>query len=559
MAKKNLKKDIKVNKILFAETLNKYYFPYQNFYLPLKQFCKKIINFDVKWEYYAHGKDVMNHKFLKLIEKEKPDYVFMFIRGSEFYLETLLKIREISPKTKVFSFSGDEDNAFEMFSRYLILFVDYGLISPERFVSEYKKDGIKNVFFIVGLNNHFFKPLKLEKKYDVTFVGIDKADRYEFIKFLKESGIKISLFGWNWSKYPEFKDIYRGALDSEEMVKITNQSKINLSFSKSTDGTLHPTTRLYEAGACKSFVLSEYCEDNLKLFKNGKDIIMFKDKEDLLKKIEYYLKNEKEREKIADAAYKKVIKNYTFDLALKEIFQRVQKEDKKFRHKDFPKLNKRIITLSKEDLRLNNKEIENKLEKYDYIVLSKGKFKNLKYRKYLQAYSLEKTKKPISCCDYYVHSKILGDYIRFPPEGALKALDKQKFSSLLNINQFMITREFFLKNIETFKNVFEKEKIDFITKENTAFVSLPLIRVKKFPSMDYPSLRKALTEFIFLYQLFSLKQQKKMFSSLYFYALLFEIIKGKRFILNAIMNTLKDKDKKEKIKTYKKMINLNQK
>jgi len=558
MRKTNLKGP-KINKILFAETLNEYYFPYQNFYLPLKRFCKKIISFDVKWEYYANGKEVMNNKFLKLIEKEKPDYVFMFIRGSEFHLDTLLKIREISPKTKVFSFSGDEDNAFEIFSRYLILFVDYGLVSPAKYVPEYYKDGIKNVFFIVGLNHHFFKPLKLEKKYDVTFVGIEKADRYEFIKFLKENGVKINLFGWNWSKYPEFKDIYKGALDSEKMVEVTNQSKINLSFSKSTSGTLHPTTRLYEVGACKGFVLSEYCEDNLKLFKDGKDIIMFKDKKDLLEKIKYYLTNEKERERIANAAYKKIIKNYTLDLALKKIFQKVEKEDKKFTHKNFPKLNKKIIVFSKKDLELNSKELKEKLEGYDYIILSKGKFQNLKYREYLQAYSLEKTKKPISCCNYYVYSKILGDYIRFSPEGAIKKLDKKKFSSLLNINQFMITKEFFLKNIEIFRNIFENGEINFITKENTAFVTLPLIRINKFTSIDYKSLKKALTEFIFLYQLFSLKQQKKIFSSLYSYALLFEIIKGKKFILDAIIDTLKDKDKKEKIKTYKKMIVLKQK
>ncbi|MCX6746772.1 MAG: glycosyltransferase [Candidatus Pacearchaeota archaeon] len=559
MVKKNAKKEIKIKKILFAETLNKYYFPYQNYYLPLKRFCKKIIPFDIKWNYYTYGKEVMNNKFLKLIEKEKPDYVFLFIRGSEFYLDTLIKIRKVSPKTKVFNFSGDEDTAFEIFSRYLILFVDYGLVSPERYVQQYYKDGIKNVFFIIGSNNNFFKPAKLEKKYDVTFIGIEKADRYEFIKFLKENGIKINLFGWDWSRYPKFKDIYQGALDSEKMVEVINQSKINLAFSKSNDRTLHATGRIYDLLACKSFVLTEYCKDYLNQFKEGKDIIMFKDKEDLLKKIRYYLINEKEREKIANAAYKKIIKNYTIDLIFKKIFQKIQEEDKKFTHKDFPKLNKKIIVFSKKDLELNSKELKEKLEGYDYIVLSKGKFQNLKYREYLQAYSLEKTKKPLSCCNYYVHSKILGDYIRFSPEGALKALDKKKFSSLLNINQFMITKEFFLKNIEIFRNIFENGEINFITKENTAFVTLPLIRINKFPSMDYKSLKKAFTEFIFLYQLFSLKQQKKIFSSLYLYALLFEIIKGKKFILDAIIDTLKDKDKKEKIKTYKKMITQDQK
>ena len=56
--------------------------------------------------------------------------------------------------------------------------------------------------------------------------------------------------------------------------------------------------------------------------------------------------------------------------------------------------------------------------------------------------------------------------------------------------------------------------------------------------------------FNFLFKLFSLQYRKKLFSSIYPYALILEILKGKRFILKAIINTLKDKSKKDKILSF---------
>jgi len=62
----------KINKILFAETLSKFYYLYQNWYFPLKRHCNKIISFDVRFNYFKYGKDQMNQMFLDLVKKEKP-------------------------------------------------------------------------------------------------------------------------------------------------------------------------------------------------------------------------------------------------------------------------------------------------------------------------------------------------------------------------------------------------------------------------------------------------------------------------------------------------------
>jgi spore maturation protein CgeB len=49
------------------------------------------------------------------------------------------------------------------------------------------------------------------------------------------------------------------------------------------------------------------------LYDVGKEIVCYKNMNDAIKKINYYLKNDKERESIAKAGYKKAIKEYTYE------------------------------------------------------------------------------------------------------------------------------------------------------------------------------------------------------------------------------------------------------
>jgi len=544
----------KINKILFADTKSEFEYTYQNWYFPLKRHCKKIIDFDPQWNHLVYGKEVMNKKFLEFIKKEKPDHIFLWVGGSLFYFDTLLKIRELSPKTQTFMVLQDDDSAFENFSRYFILAGDYGLIFHKRYIPKYKKQGTGNVFYSAGIDTKFFRNLNMKKKYDVVFIGCPKSEpsrRYEFIKFLKDKGIKIKLFGPGWQDYPEFKDIYGGILDSKKMIKVINQTKIFLNLTRNLFGEATDIkAKIFEGGACKTFVLTEYCEAYLDLFNEKKEMIMFEHKKELLDKVKFYLKNEKEREKIAEAAYKKIIKVYSLDMELNRIFKEVYKKNKNLEHKKLPKITKKIISLSKKDLKLNPKKLRNKLKNYNYVFFMEKGCKNLKYRKYLQIYSLEKSGKPISCCDYYIHSKGLGDYLRFYSKRLFNAR-RDKFNFFLNINQFMVTKDYFLKNIEMFKGIFDGRQIKFVNEKNTVFVSIPLIRINNLVVKDYEIMKKAF-DFNFLYQLHSLKYRKKIFSDLYIYALFLEVIKGKTFLLKSIIETLKDKSKKIRLKELKK-------
>jgi len=541
----------KIKKILYVGSKSQYGYTYQNWYFALEEICDKLISYDPHWNTMCFGEEIMNKTFLKYIEKEKPDIIFFLGGLIEFSFDSLLKIREINPVTQTIATFGDEDIFFEGLYSYLPLFFDFILTGEKKYLSRYSKLGFKNIFYITGINTRLFRPLNLEKRYDVVFIGHptpEKSGRYETIKFLKDNNVNITLFGRAWENYPEFKEIYKGVLTNERMIEIINQSKIILGLSRSAYGELQLKGKVFENAACKAFNLVEYYEEYLDFFNEEKEIVLFKDKRDLLEKINYFLKHEEERKKIAEASYKKLLKYYNFDVELRKVINKVYSKKKLLDHRKLPSINKKIISLSEKDLKNSIKSIKEKICSYDYLTFSLGFHEDFKYRKYIQTYTLEKSKKPISLCNYAIHNKHMGDYLVLDIRKAFKTLSEKDFYLVINLNQIMVKKEFFLNNFKKFKKLMENEKIYFINQENTIFIFSPLIRLNKIPIKNYGIIKRSFN-LKFIHQLYSLKYRRR-FLLKYLPAFLFEILKGNLFLLKGIIDALKDKDRRNMLKRY---------
>ena len=283
-----------------------------------KKIFRKVIFFSTKNNIYYSGREKLNKNFLKVLKEERPDYLLVCPSLSEFEIDTLLKIREITPNTKTIIWSGDDEFRFDDWVRYYALFFDY-ILTTKKEISIFKKDKIKNVYSMIGVNPNYHRKLNIKEIYDVTFIGTPLADRYDYIKFLMKKGINIRLFGGDWHNYSDLKSIYGGFLYPEDFIKVINQSRINLNFSKTffKQGKLGQMKgRPIEILACNSFLLTEYTNRTIDfLVKNKK--MNFRSKEELLKKIKYYLNHEKERKNIAKEGYDYVIKNHSWEKLFK--------------------------------------------------------------------------------------------------------------------------------------------------------------------------------------------------------------------------------------------------
>jgi hypothetical protein len=514
---------------------------YQIYYTLLRKIFPKLEVFDSKKNYFQFGKKSMNSSFLRKISLKKYDLIIFAMEFDEFYPETLNKIKNLSSDSKSVLIVCDDDAKFDNWSRYLSLFFDYTITSQD-FLKEYLNDGI-NAFFHLDYNLQYLSPQKIEKIYDVTFIGRPKADRNEVLKYLLDKGINVTLFGWDWYKYPEFKRVYKGPLSQEDYAKVINQSKINLSPAKA--GYLEQRNqynmkgRYFEVALCKSFQLIEKFPTLLKFF-NSKEIGMYTSQEDMLTKIKYYLSHEKERELIAKRACEKTLKKYNREKQLISIFNQIFKNQEK---KSLPALKGKIAVLQKKDFSTNLAE---KLKNFKYVSF---RDKNLKLSSKLKNYfllrAIQVTNKPISCCDYYVSSPGLNDYMVFLSKFSFKRIGKNT-GRLIDINQLMVKKEFFLKNIPFFDSLINKKEVNLINEENTAFVSIPLVSIKKIKKIEYEKMKKAF-EFRFQNELFSLMFQKKLFTKKYPYLLILHSLNRNMFILKYLIEMYRDKGNLDKL------------
>lgn len=120
----------------------------------------------------------------------------------------------------------------------------------------------------------------------------------------------------------------------EEVPKIYYLSKINLNITMRSIETGIPQ-RVFDIMGVGGFVLSNYQEELEELFVPDREIVLFRDVPELLKKAEYYLNHEEERIRIAINGYKKVREYYNTQTALGSMLRAVfPVQDEKLRNQE---------------------------------------------------------------------------------------------------------------------------------------------------------------------------------------------------------------------------------
>ncbi|MBD5522635.1 MAG: glycosyltransferase [Lachnospiraceae bacterium] len=105
-----------------------------------------------------------------------------------------------------------------------------------------------------------------------------------------------------------------------EMPKIFHASKINLNM------TMRPietglSLRIWDVLGCGGFLISNYQAEIPEYFEIGKDLEVYESTEDLINKIDYYLRHDEERMEIAINGYEKVAKYHTYEMRLAEMIR----------------------------------------------------------------------------------------------------------------------------------------------------------------------------------------------------------------------------------------------
>lgn len=98
------------------------------------------------------------------------------------------------------------------------------------------------------------------------------------------------------------------------------KSKINLNITCRSIVSGIPM-RVLDVMASGGFLVSNYQQELAEYFVPGEEVVLYESMEDLKSKIQYYLKHEEERKRIAIKGYQKVQREFSYDIALRKMFR----------------------------------------------------------------------------------------------------------------------------------------------------------------------------------------------------------------------------------------------
>ena len=260
-----------------------------------------------------YGRYETEQKFLEVVRDFDIFFIYFGKPGLDFSFYKKLKLK--NPKIIIVYFEGDADIVFPNYVRFLVKDFDFYVSNDSIAISDIvSKMGCKSLCTGNFTSIKSFFPIKnIKKIYDVSFYGGLKADRLEYLDYLKQKNVKVKCLGGSFEG---------GHLESKDLNKFLNQSKIILSFNKlgynngfgklpkNYKPGLHIKGRIWESILCKSFVLSEKVEKFERFFIPNKELVSFKGRDDLVAKIKFYLKHDLSRERIAKNAYHRLLKDY---------------------------------------------------------------------------------------------------------------------------------------------------------------------------------------------------------------------------------------------------------
>jgi spore maturation protein CgeB len=296
------------------------------------------------------GKQRYNEELFAIIKKENPDVFFAFMHTDELDPSVLDRIAK-ETKTKSIAWFADDYWRFFNYSKHWPLYFSYVVTTYSKAVDWYRAAGFENVLSSQwACNTKEFMPLEAIKNIGVSFVGQKKSGREKVVGVLASAGIHVDCFGSGWpSGRPTHEEMLSIFSRSNICLNLTDRKRVwdpsvlaRLALKKSVDRLVpdfhiidniqalqhfairHTHARPFELAGCGAFVISGWSEDIGNYYQEDKEMVFYRNADELVKKTAYYLSHGAEREAIAEAGYQRTIREHTYEARFKKIFSEIR-------------------------------------------------------------------------------------------------------------------------------------------------------------------------------------------------------------------------------------------
>lgn len=262
------------------------------------------------------NKNFRTDAVLRAAEEFRPDCIFFEIGFKPSY-EGLAELRQKTSKiagwwTMTTNWINIEERERGMYDAFFFF--------SREFVPMAERIGFNAFYLPHAVNDYIFRKIDLtppEKgswACDLAFVGAWQRPRQQVIEAIAASGIDIRVYGPKWIKHslhnPKVLKAIKGKwLFDENLIKLYSASNIVLNinswFTKKSYGI---NQRVFDVPACCAFLLTDYVDEIETFFRVGEEIETYNSIGEMIDKIDFYLKNDSLREKLAIKGYERAQK-----------------------------------------------------------------------------------------------------------------------------------------------------------------------------------------------------------------------------------------------------------
>jgi spore maturation protein CgeB len=267
----------------------------------------------------------MNRDLLAQARAFGAELIFIY-RGTHIWPATVVKLKSSLPGCQVVSYNNDDPFASGyprwLWRHFMASLPLYDLVLAYRHhnLDEFRQAGARRVqwlrsWFVPGLHHPVELSMEDKARYecDVVFVGHYEPDsRISLLEAIVRRGWRLKLFGPGYDWDPAIRlskelapQIPVRLVWGDEYNQALCGAKIALCFLSKLNRDTY-TRRCFEIPATQTFMLAEYTEDLAGLFHEGKEAEFFRTPEEMLAKIERYLKDPLQRQEVAKAGFRRV-------------------------------------------------------------------------------------------------------------------------------------------------------------------------------------------------------------------------------------------------------------
>ena len=255
-----------------------------------------------------------------MIRQFKPD-VIILCAGGMIFDKGMDTLKERVP---VVGITLSDPDVFPTVSQYADQFTLHTTNSLRAF-ERYQARGFTNTILMpFAVDSRFFVPRRPDPAWqaDVAVIGHGRPDRLPLVNRLRRL-FNTRVYGKGWPRWSQ------GPVRGEDWFRAAYSSRMLINFPRTAAGYTNVKVGVFEATATGRLLFTEYFDEMRRYFEYDQEIVGYRDADDLVEKIRYYLDHPDEAERIAKAGQLRCAAEHTWARRLSQLFAALQPHLKK--------------------------------------------------------------------------------------------------------------------------------------------------------------------------------------------------------------------------------------